>query len=90
MTSASYGRMQIGRCVEEDLGFLGCQNDALEAVDSECSGKHTCEVQVTKQKFRKNVPGACRKGLSGYAQMSYQCKRGRIWYSVDSVQMPRV
>lgn len=76
MTSAVYGRMQIGRCVVEDLGFLGCQNDALSVLDTECSGRRSCEVQVTKQTFRKEVPGACKAGLSGYAKIAYQCVPG--------------
>ena len=24
MTHANYGRMELGRCVEADLGFVGC------------------------------------------------------------------
>ena len=27
--SARYGRMQIGRCVKTDFGFIGCFNDIL-------------------------------------------------------------
>ena len=75
-TSAVYGRMELGRCVQEDIGFLGCQNDALFAVDTECSGRQNCNVIVSKQNFRKDVPGACKSALSGYAQIDYQCGDG--------------
>ena len=47
MTSAMYGRMEIGRCVEEDVGYLGCQNDALDVMDAECSGRRECHIIVT-------------------------------------------
>ena len=76
MTSAVYGRMEIGRCVEEDIGFLGCQNDALDTMDEACSGRQACEVLITKQEFRKEVAGACRGALFGYAQISHRCQRG--------------
>ena len=76
MKSAVYGQMKIGRCVEEDIGFLGCQNDALDTMDEACSGKKSCKIFVTKQEFRKDVAGACHRSLSGYAQISHHCLRG--------------
>ena len=76
MTSAVFGRMEMGRCVEEDFGFLGCQNDALDIIDAECSGRKECQVLVSKQKFRKSDVGACRRALTGYLAASYQCFHG--------------
>ena len=76
MTSAVFGRMKIGRCVDEDLGFLGCQNDALDTMDEACSGKHSCQIQISTQKFRKDVAGSCRRSLAGYATMTYSCQNG--------------
>ncbi len=29
MESAWYGRMKIGRCVEDDLGYIGCKVNVL-------------------------------------------------------------
>ena len=76
-TSAVFGRMKIGRCIQEDAGFLGCQNDALPAVDSECSGRKRCEVIVSNKVFRRDVPGACMSALSGYARIAYTCADGK-------------
>ena len=69
--------MKIGRCIREDAGFLGCQNDALPAVDSECSGRKHCEVFVSNKVFRRDVPGACMSALSGYARIAYTCADGK-------------
>ena len=72
-----YGRMAVGRCVVEDLGFLGCQNDALVVMDRECSGRTECSVFVSNLKLRREQPGACKRDLSGYATMSYKCVTGK-------------
>ena len=77
VTSAVFGRMEIGRCVKEDLGFLGCQNDALDTMDEACSGQRSCRTLVIKQEFRKEVQGACRNGLSGYAKITHRCQDGK-------------
>ena len=76
MTSAVFGRMKIGRCVEEDVGYLGCHNDALDVIDAECSGRRECQVLVSKQKFRRSDAGACMKALTGYVTASYRCVAG--------------
>ena len=83
MTSAVYGQMKIGRCVEEDIGFLGCQNDALDTMDEACSGRQACKILISKQNFRKDVAGACHRSLSGYAQMVHHCLRGT--YNVGKI-----
>ena len=77
VTSAVFGRMEIGRCVPEDLGFLGCQNDAVDTMDEVCSGQRSCRTQVITQEFRKEVQGACRNGLSGYAKITHRCQDGK-------------
>ena len=77
MTSAVYGRMAVGRCVAEDLGFLGCQNDALAVMDRECSGKTECSMIVSNIKLRTEEDAACKRDLSGYAQISYSCVTGK-------------
>ena len=54
MTSAVYGRMRIGRCLENEgqqlltaLGhdpkYLGCSADVLLLMDKKCSGRNQCE-----------------------------------------------
>ena len=75
MESAVYGRMSIGRCVKNDYGHLGCHNDVLSRFDSECSGKQSCELEVTTT-LRRDVPGACGPAIFGYAQVSYKCQEG--------------
>ena len=75
MTSAVYGRMQIGRCVERDYGHIGCRNDALPQLDRECSGRRSCEVLVTNR-FHEDVSGACLEVLTGYIDVDYECQEG--------------
>ena len=75
MESAVYGRMSIGRCVKNDYGHLGCHNDVLSSFDRECSGKQSCELEVTTT-LRRDVPGACGPAIFGYAQVSYKCQEG--------------
>ncbi len=45
--SARYGRMQIGRCVKTDFGFIGCFNDILHV--SVKLDKITCDSDVNLQ-----------------------------------------
>ena len=76
MTSAVYGRKKIGRCVEEDVGFLGCHNDALDVMDEECSGRRECQIIVSINKFRKDITGACNKAVAGYISTVFICMEG--------------
>ena len=76
MTSAVYGRMALGRCVEEDVGFLGCHNDARDVMDVECSGRRECEVLVSIKKFWKQSASSCRNYIAGYISASYECVAG--------------
>ena len=74
MQQAQYGRMRIGKCIEEDLGFLGCQVNILNHMDGFCSGKRQCNILITRQ----NIPTTegCRKGLEKYLDASFECARG--------------
>ena len=78
MTSVVYGRMRIGRCVEQDYGHIGCRNDALDVLDAECSGRNECDVLLTIQKFWKDEPGSCLKALAGYIEAEYFCQEGMV------------
>ena len=84
VTSAQYGRMALGRCVDEDIGHLGCANDALEVMDELCSGTASCEVDVAKQTKRlwRDGDTACPKALMGYLDVEYTCKQGTACTSV--------
>ena len=80
MTSALYGRMALGRCVEEDSGHLGCSNSALEAMDELCSGKRSCEFDVVKETKRlwENTQHSCPRALMGYLDAEYTCRQGEL------------
>ena len=80
MASALYGRMALGRCVEEDGGHLGCSNSALEAMDELCSGKRSCEFDVVKETKRlwENTQHSCPRALMGYLDAEYTCRQGEL------------
>ena len=77
MTSAVYGRMQIGRCAPQDFGHIGCRNDALAQLDRKCSGRRSCSVEVTNR-FHEDVHGACLQILTGYIEVDYTCQEGEL------------
>jgi len=68
---ARYGRMQLGRCVEIDLGYIGCQRDVLDVVDRRCSGLRVCEMRIPDAELESTR--ACLKELKTYLQVSYRC-----------------
>lgn len=74
MEKASYGRMRIGRCVIEDLGYLGCKADVLSMADRKCSGRRTCEVQIPDQDFERTKPCSERQS---YLEAQYRCVKGQ-------------
>lgn len=75
MRSAAYGRMRLGRCVEADLGYLGCAKDVLEIADRRCSGKQECEIRIPDGEFDKTKP--CYKELKVYLEANYSCLPGK-------------
>lgn len=72
--SALYGRMRIGRCVEADLGYLGCQANVLDIVDRLCSGKTQCDIRIPDAELDASKP--CYKELKVYLEVAYKCVRG--------------
>jgi len=86
MTSAIYGRMRMGRCLEDegrelfqkfvdDPKFLGCSEDVQSLMERKCSGKHRCEVRVMfDSDFRMLKP--CHVALQLYLEASYHCATG--------------
>ena len=76
MEKANYGRMGIGKCVEEDLGYLGCFIDVLPKMDKECSGKSACDLLVIDSAFTSTNP--CSKELKLYLEAGYHCARGTV------------
>ena len=84
--SALHGRMNIGRCVKRNLGYLGCKNDATDAFDEACSGKNECAVTITND-LRKEVTGACGEAIVGYAEVTYDCLQGKSNYCLKTANL---
>lgn len=78
MRKALYGRLKIGRCVEIDLGYIGCFSDVLLAADRRCSGKRVCEIRVPDAEFESTRP--CLKELKTYLEASYECVQGKCMH----------
>jgi len=74
MLSAEYGRMRIGRCVEDGLGFLGCSSNVLSLADRKCSGRQSCRISIPDKDFDSTRP--CNKEVKVYLEASYVCKSG--------------
>jgi len=68
---ARYGRIRLGRCVEIDLGYIGCQRDVLDVVDRRCSGLRVCEMRIPDAELENTR--ACLKELKTYLHVSYRC-----------------
>jgi len=74
MTAALYGRMHLGRCVQHDLGYVGCFTDILYLADSLCSGRRECQIVVPNAQFHQLQP--CLKELMVYFQSAHICQKG--------------
>ena len=68
---AVYGRMRLGRCIEIDLGYIGCQRDVTDIVDRRCSGLPVCEMRIPDAELESTR--ACLKELKTYLHVSYRC-----------------
>ncbi len=71
---AKYGRMRIGRCVTADYGNLGCFADVTNFIDSKCSGRHQCELNV---KELIDVAQPCARDFSAYLEAKFKCVKGK-------------
>ena len=74
MAEAKFGRMKLGRCLDVDVGHLGCYGDVLDVMDSECSGKKGCSVEVGS--LEMVAKSDCAKSLMQYLDAEYTCVRG--------------
>ena len=75
MKAARYGRMERGRCVKRNYGYLGCTMDVLPYVDSRCSGRRSCKFSVFDDSLRRFKP--CPEDISSYLQARYICLKGK-------------
>jgi len=74
MTTAEYGRMRSGRCVQMKYGQPGCRADVLARLDAHCSGRPACTFPVTQLLQADASP--CDDELKSYLYASYLCVTG--------------
>jgi len=72
MQNAKYGRMRSGRCISGE-GYIGCSTDVTSYMDTQCSGRRTCEVKVTSL---ADVVQPCRRDFTSYLEASFKCVKG--------------
>ena len=70
VTSASYGRMRIGRCLAVRYA-IGCSADVTDDVDRRCSGRRACSIRIPDAELFSLQP--CRKDLVTYMEAAYKC-----------------
>jgi len=75
MTSARYGRMELGRCVRTDFGFVGCYEDVISILHERCSGRPYCSVRVPDAQLDNTEP--CNVDLKSYLEVTYDCVAGQ-------------
>ena len=73
LKSAFYGRLERGRCVERDFGYLRCGHDVTSQVDAHCSGRQQCEFAVTTL----HGDHGCPTDLTAYLIADYVCVQGK-------------
>jgi len=74
MTSAEYGRMRSGRCVQMRYGQPGCRADVLARLDAACSGRPACSYPVAALLQAGISP--CDDELKSYLYAAYRCVTG--------------
>ena len=74
--SARYGRMELGRCVETEMGHIGCYRDVLTPIDRRCSGRRRCELRVPDAELESSRP--CLRELKSYLEAAYSCVPGIV------------
>ena len=74
MESGQYGRSKINKCVQRDLGYLGCAVDVLRHLDTRCSGRRECSVSVMDPALRQLKP--CPQDVSWHLKASCRCIPG--------------
>ena len=54
----------FGTCLNNYLGYLGCNSDVLPQFDKYCSGKTSCQIRVSDTHIKSD--GGCMQGLLQY------------------------
>ena len=76
ISAAYYGRMQYGRCIRRDYGYVGCYADVRALADTRCSGHRSCRISVPDKLFDGTTP--CPEDLKLYLMAGYTCVKGGI------------
>lgn len=75
LNKALYGRMKKGRCISLAInGTMECSENILDIVDTLCSGKQTCSIEVDERSLARNT--GCHKELKKYLEAGYVCVQG--------------
>ena len=79
MTSAVYGRMRLGRCINNDFN-IGCSKDVVVYFDSQCTGRRRCVVSL------RNLVDVhpCQRDFMSYLEAGFTCVPGRQSISITS------
>ncbi len=83
VTSATYGRMALGECLQTNLG-IGCQADALKVLDRLCSGNKACSVEVGDNQEVQDV-STCPPDMFAYLEVDYSCLPGMDLANVSPI-----
>ena len=87
MLTARYGRMNFGRCLEEDPElssmmdnprFVGCSSDVKNILDQQCTGHSECNIRINDHNFNGVQP--CLEGLKMHLEASYICIKGEVYF----------
>ncbi len=81
METAKYGRMDVGRCVIKDYGYVGCNADVMEHMDNKCSGRRTCEIRIPDTTLDRVNP--CPKDFKTFLKAGYTCIEGVVDNSIS-------
>ena len=74
MEVARYGRMRLGRCVKNDLGYVGCFSDVIQILDSKCSGILNIYIYCFKIcAYLRKATNPLSSSLSSYRQSLLFC-----------------
>ena len=84
ITSATYGRMKLGRCLRKGYGVIGCSADVTKYVDTQCSGRPQCQLNVADIALQGIRP--CSEELISYMEVAYTCITGRRIMLLSSKQ----
>ena len=91
MTSARWGRMKTGRCLDihpkalaalgHDPLFLGCSENVLSIADKKCSGRSQCDFRISDPELDKVTP--CYPDQLRFLEASYTCVKGMAFDMFD-------